>query len=522
MNTRSRRERRRAVAPVGLGTPQASVLRRQATPHLEVPAPPALACGIAEAMSCRHPLSNLAENARLRHFDEHLRGRFQAVVPALRRIAQLQTHPDFVARAQAVADEAFGFTLPSRLLEDAWIAPLDMRAIYGYVMGRVIRAAAEETHALTNGGDGGMESFFLECGYHAVDISPCSDGRLKGVIRYTLRLPDDAIHSRKAYAGAMFDVEANVQRWVQTEFRRYREGYPVPPEVPTRYLKIAIYHWSSSDPEHQGCAAHGSDTRRAAAAALQRLREFRQAIEASYCCGSSVDLLLIGVDTDTDAIRVHVPDERGDLALDRYVDNAELYQATMLLDPDRARLAIYDAIEAAARAAGGSSPHEGMRRLIATLLINNLSQIDYVCERWGACYPDIGHNELFISVGDGFEEFQLRNLAYFVYLHTVEEAVADLDVGIHIFEGLNLRHGLPIPVAIHYRYDRRVPGSRERAIERCLRVRDAIRTRYEELCRRSLLVCDLTIQDAPFASPIEPIEMEDEEPSYRVGPGGAR
>ena len=35
--------------------------------------------------------------------------------------------------------------------------------------------------------------------------------------------------------------------------------------------------------------------------------------------------------------------------------------------------------------------------VIATLLINNLSQIEYVCGHWGGRYPDIGHAERFIS-----------------------------------------------------------------------------------------------------------------------------
>ena len=66
---------------------------------------------------------------------------------------------------------------------------------------------------------------------------------------------------------------------------------------------MVVYHFSSVDPEHQGCAAHGSDTQLAAAEGLKRLEGFREAIENSYCCGASIDLLLIGLDTDTDAIR---------------------------------------------------------------------------------------------------------------------------------------------------------------------------------------------------------------------------
>ena len=124
--------------------------------------------------------------------------------------------------------------------------------------------------------------------------------------------------------------------------------------------------------------------------------------------------------------------------------------------------------------AKGHTGHVLAIRDESTLLINNLSQIEYVCKNWGGRYPDVGHAERFISVGDGFEAFQLRNLAYFAHLHTVEEGAPDMDVGIKIFKKLNLAHGLPIPVVIHFRYDSRVPGCRERTVERCQRVKRAL------------------------------------------------
>ena len=84
-----------------------------------------------------------------------------------------------------------------------------------------------------------------------------------------------------------------------------------------------------------------------------------------------------------------------------------------------------------------------------------------------------------------------------------------LDVGIKIFKKLNVKHGLPIPVAIHYRYDARVPGSRERAVDKGYRVRDAILARYHELADKGLLYCQVSVRDQPTGSPIE---MLDEAP----------
>ena len=69
-----------------------------------------------------------------------------------------------------------------------------------------------------------------------------------------------------------------------------------------------------------------------------------------------------------------------------------------------------------------------------------------------------------------------------------------------------MSRGLPIPVAIHYRYDARVPGSRERTVAKANRVREAIENRYSDLKQQGLLFCHLSVQDKPTGSPIETVE----------------
>ncbi len=508
--------------PYGLGTPHGVLQGRQQQPvfapqgiaHTPKVAPNP-ACSTDTGRPCQHPLTNELENQRLLAHELMVKSSFDKIVQVLKRIAGLQHEADFEQRAQAIALEQLGFELPAQILADAWVTDLDMPALYGECVMRMLRLIAEQTRLKSPQQDqqdtDDAVVFFLNSGYHAVDISPCSDGRLKGLLRYILRLPDGAVRSRKAYAGAMFDVDANVKRWVDTELMRFREGRPVTADAGTRYLKVAVYHWSSSDPTHEGCAAHGSDVTAAAEAALKRLNEFRLAIENTFCCGASVDNLLIGVDTDTDAIKIHVPDADGEMSLYRFVDNIELYRATVNDDANSAKLKLHQAIMDASATTGWGSgqgePHEGMRRLIASLLINNLSQIEYVCSNWGGRYADIGHAERFISVGDGFEEFQLRNLAYFAHLHTVEEGAPDMDVGIKIFKKLNVKHGLPVPIAIHFRFDSRVPGCRERTAERCNRIRAAIESRYADLAQKGLLVCNMTVQDKRPGSQLELIEV---------------
>jgi len=503
MNTRQRLEamRARQPAPAGMAmrtAPAATTL--PSWPQRPSFCPPGMQARGGECVTSAcapqaHSLIDVARNAELADYERTIRARFDAIVPTLKEIAAQQHEAGFEQRAQQIARERLGFELPETVLADAWVTTLDMRKLYGHSVLQTYHALARDYAARWNGHAeaDAMQRFFIECGFHEVDISPCADGRLKGLLQFVLRLPNQAAR-RKSYAGAMFDVELNVKQWTEIELRRFREGVPTLSDAGTRYLKVAAYHFSSSDPHHEGCAAHGSDDRKAAQAALDRLAAFRTAIENGFCCGASVATLLVGVDTDNDAIRIHVPDTAGEMSVECFVDNQAIYQQTAGMAASEARWRLGAAIDEAVREAGRSAPETGMRSLIERLLTNNLSQIDYVCAQHGGRYADVGHAERFINIGDSFDVLHLRNLAYFGHLHTIEEGAADMDVGIKIFSKLNVVHGLPIPIAIHYRYDEQVPGSRERAVARCRRIKAAIETRYPVLAREGLLFCGMTVQ----------------------------
>lgn len=446
-----------------------------------------------------HPLTRSDENARLYDYERRVKSAFDAIVPTLKRVSALQHEEGFEQRAQAITREQLGFELPDEVLADAWVEQLDMRRLFAWCVFKTYRRYCDDfftTDPLGSDEDQSFQAFLQECGFHTLDLSPCADGRLAHVIRYVLRLPYRAVR-RKSYAGALFDIEDSLAKWTETELLRYREGRPNTADAPTRYLKAVVYHYSSVDPDHEGCAAHGSDATRAAQAGLDRLLSFQRAVQNSYCCGASIDLLLIGLDTDTDAIRVHVPDANGEINLLRFLDARELYDRSRHMTADESQAYIDDRVRRTADAP------RGMARLIARLLEHNLSQIDYVRRYYGAYYPDIGHAERFIGVGIGFEEVQLRNLTYFAYLDTVEEAAPDLDVGVKIFSRLNLSHGLPIPVVVRYDYHGQVPGARERAIEHCRRVAAALRARYGELAERGSLHTLLVIRDCNAGERIE-------------------
>ncbi|MAR06394.1 MAG: carboxysome shell carbonic anhydrase [Cyanobium sp. NAT70] len=453
----------------------------------------------------QHPLTDSSANTRLRTYEQEVKGRFERIVPLLQKVSALQHEPDFIQQSQRLTREELGFDLPEHILERAWVRPLDMRALFAWCVFEAHRLFSDRfflddplQSAVGSESSQQFEQFLLDCGIHLLDLTPCADGRLAHTVAYCLRIPFSAVR-RRSHAGAMFDVENTVNRWIKTEHRRFSEAIPNPATDPTRYLKVVTYHFSSIDPGHQGCAAHGSNDELAASAGHQRLLDFRKAVENSFCCGASVDLLLIGLDTDTDAIRVHPPGRNSDMRLDQWVCARELHAATVSMSADQAMAQIAEAVESAA-----PSPMDpGMVRFISRLLSNNFSQIDYVQESHNGPYPDAGHAERFIGVGIGFKEVHLRNLTYFAHLDTVEEGAPDLDVGVKIFKGLNVSRDLPIPVVIRFDYSGRVPGARERAIKDCHRVNQAIAFRYSDLIKEGLLHTCLTVRDRNKTSSAE-------------------
>lgn len=456
------------------------------------------ACVIAPGQRCEHALVDQELNRRLYAYESRVRGRFSAIVDTLKVLSGLQHERDFVARAQHLARECLGYELPADLLEDAWVTGLDMRALHAHCVFHTFKQCIDQVEGDQAPWRERMAldaDFIRSCGYHTVDISPCADGRLQGLLPFILRLaPNDDVFV-KAYAGVMFDVEGDVADWAQRELDRLTGG--LPGGEMANYLKVAVYHYSTSDPGHQGCAAHGSNDSRAVEAALGRLNELRAAIDNTFGRGAAPDILLIGVDTDLDAIRVHLPDANGDVNPHRYVDAGQLYRETLGMDAAAARAHIAAAVAQAERADGWSQGEmaPGMRALVLRLLEANLSQIEYVIQHHAGRYAVIGHDEEFICAGEAMSELQLRNQFYFAHLDTVEEGAADMDVGIKIFSGLNVRHGLAIPVLVHFHYSSRVPGARERAVQRCRRVKAAIESRYPDLHARGLLRCQMAVSD---------------------------
>ncbi len=456
-----------------------------------------------------NPLVNLSQNALLRDYEIGVKASFDGIKDIADSCVVNQKRTDFFDWSQQVIQQKLGFSFSRQEWEDINASGFDLNAFYGQSVLKQFMLMSKdffERDPLQGQNAQQAQGLFRQAGFHAIGIAPCADGRLAHMSSYVLRLPYVSVR-RKSHAGSLFDISESVRNWVFIEHSRFREGIPNSANEPTRYLKIAVYHYSKSDPLHQGCAAHGSDDTLAAQAALTKLQDFEQAIENRFGCGSTVQTLLLGINTDDDSLKIHVPNYLGDVSLQHVIETDTLFQQTNHMTADQAKQHILQAIDNCHARASKASAMDAMNRLLAWFVENNFSQIDYVKRYEKGCYADIGHAERFIGIGDGFEEVQLRNLTYYSFLQTIEEGLQDVNIGIKIFTGLNLDKNLPVPVIIRCDYDGRVPGSKDRAIERVRRIYNALHDRYKNLSEKGLLQAFCTLRDKLGNNPAEYISV---------------
>ncbi|MBV9655025.1 MAG: carboxysome shell carbonic anhydrase [Acetobacteraceae bacterium] len=454
-------------------------------------------------------LADNAVSAALRRRAEEIDAAFAAIEPVLRALAPLQFEPGFPELAARRVSSELRLEMPESAFAARWNAPLDLSTLHARcVVGtfcRLIERAFDRGLAELSEGES-AEALIRRWGFHALDITPCADGRLSGVIDNILRIPPTVVAYRQSYAGANFDVSDSVRHWESVELGRCRAAHPNPADEPTRFMKIGVYHFSSADPAHEGCAAHGSDEKRAAGSLLKRLEQFEAAVRKLHGAGAGVATLLIGVDTDTDAIHVHVPDGAGRMEVGRALCSRVLYDETAGMAREEAKEAIRTAVAAMAGVAADDPTTEGMRWFCGYVLKNNFGQVEAVRRHHGGRYPEAGHGEKLIVVGDAVDDVQLRNLAYQAQMRTVEEGDADLDVGVKVLRHHLAPRGLKLPVLVHCRYDERVPGSAAAAAVQARRLQSAIARRYPE--GDLYIAAVLRAGDGSALTPIETLECD--------------
>ncbi len=456
------------------------------------PLPPA-------ATSGPHPLAEEAITQTLRQRSTAIDEAFSAIEPALKALAPRQFQPDFAEFARDDLKARLGIKIPAKAFAASWSAPLDMRELHAKCViatfRRFLDGAAHRDQLATSDGEPVAE-LIRRWGFHAVDVSPCADGRLAGLLDHILRVPPGIVVARRSYAGAMFDIPESLRQWEVVELSRWRHGTPNPADQPTRYLKIGVYHFSSLDPKHEGCAAHCSDDHRAASSLLKRLNQFSKAVANTHGAANAVAILLVGVDTDTDAIRVHVPDANGETSIDRFVDSAKQHAATYNLPREEAKEAIRKAVAECAGVGIDDLATEGMRWFCGYLVKNNIAQVDAVRHAYGGAYPDKGHTERLMIVGDSLDEVQLRNLAFQAQMGTIEEGETDLRIGLKILIKLYKKRSLSVPVLVHVRFDERIPGAKNHAEERAARMAKEIRRRYRRRHKPQDIMVETLIRPA--------------------------
>lgn len=459
------------------------------------------ACEIKPGQSCRHPLVDETLNAELHRYETIIGQRFQLIESALKQISAIQHDDTFVQQAQAISQETLGYRLPEDKLANAWVNGLDMPDLHAHCVFQSLVLCVKKAHedrAIWLKDLPLNASVLCSMGYHTVNISPCADGRLQGLLPFILRITPAPEISVKAFAGARFDIEDDIADWTQSELQRFanESGY----DASLNYLKCVVYHYSSSAPCAEGCAAHGSNDDRAIRCAIDGLSDLQAAIRNLYGQGAEPEGLVLGVDTDTDALRVHLADHSGAIRADRFLDSAQLFAETLSLTSTESEQVLIERVRAAS-----ADPQANTVALATALLRANFSQLQYVIEHHNGRYTDVGHDEKFICAGEAVASLHLRNQYYFAHLTTVEEGAADLDVGIKIFTALNLSRGLAIPILVHFFFDARVSGARQRAEERCRRVKQAIQSRYQVLYERQQIKCFLAVSDVGGTEDVAPV-----------------
>jgi len=463
-----------------------------------------------------HSLSDQDTNLWLYSYEKATRSAFDAIYAALRDIATIQHEHDFVSRAKAISKERLGFELPDEVLERAWVEALDIRALYSFcVFNTFVRASEQQIHldAQDEASVIAARGFFASCGLHEVDVSLASDGRLKGVERFVLRLPRHALRHTKAYSAGLFDVETDLKRWQRIELKkRIQASSMIGRASHSRYLKVAVYNRSSLRPAESGCGIYRGKELAGVEAVLNRLNSLRSALQDLFP-EQDLAILLLGVDTDTDALRIHLPDAEGDLNAHRYIDMQHVYNATLALSAHEASRVLQQYIDQVAGmdgwARGQGQPDAGMRRFVTQLMYSNISQIDFVRRFHAGHYHDFAHAERLMLIGENIESFQLRNIVYYTHQYTFEEGRDDIEQGMSIFRATHLNHGLPIPVMIHYRYNAHVADSRAQAITRCVRVRNAMLNHYAALFASGKLQCFMTVRAKEPVALLEWVDGQD-------------
>ena len=210
-----------------------------------------------------------------------------------------------------------------------------------------------------------------------IAVTMCMDGRVN--LTVVCELPVGII-SPFRNIGGRYDLGWPLLRhsFNELECYAYKKRRPM--------LLIITYHWSKGD-EHRGCAGFKYNK----ANAIAFMKEFKAQVD--HCYGSRVHTILMGLETDSDALMVH-----GDNG--RVLDMSEK-NGVSVSDLQGDLAALFPLMP------------EQVRMDVASLLFGNTKHIAKVrAER--RRLNEFKHNERVLAIGQGFDWLRNDNFALII------------------------------------------------------------------------------------------------------------
>jgi len=222
--------RRPFGAPAGWGAAGPGAAQAGTFPFAAIGAiPPGLSRALPPMQGGGHPLHDTRHNLRLLDQENEITRAFADIEAVMAEIGTGITGEEAAARIQNIATARLGFAFPSEWLRGSWSRPVNLRRLYAFSVFKAFETLAarrfDRAHAECADGESAPE-LIRKWGFHAIDITPCADGRLAGVVDFILRVPPTVVTSRRSFAGAMFDVEESVRDWrlPRQQFRSFARG----------------------------------------------------------------------------------------------------------------------------------------------------------------------------------------------------------------------------------------------------------------------------------------------------------
>lgn len=200
-----------------------------------------------------HPFAEPGIAADLNLRETEIESGFARLATTLETLAPQQFDAGFPERAVTALLELGIEAAPDWFAAD-WRKPADMASIEARCVMRLfaslVETGSERQRYYCNEGEP-VETLIRRWGFHAVDITPCADGRLAGLLGAVLRIPLSIVTTRRSFAGAMFSPAQSLSDWEKVELERFLTAHPNAADASTRYLKIGVYHFSSLNPGHR-------------------------------------------------------------------------------------------------------------------------------------------------------------------------------------------------------------------------------------------------------------------------------